>query len=396
MQTDELYDKFVLSNYARAPITLVKGLGCKVWDDAGNEYLDFTSGIAVNSLGHCHSEWINNLANQAKNLIHTSNIFRNEKQAILASKLVDKAGNGKVFFCNSGTEANEFLIKIARLAGYEATDKEAKKFKVLTAKNSFHGRTFGGMAATPQEKIQFPFRPMLVGFDHGEINDIDSFASLIDDQTAAILIEPIQGEGGIHICTDAFLQDLRTLCDEKEILLMLDEVQCGIYRTGKFFAFESSGIQPDAIAMAKGLGGGFPIGAVWLKEKISQLVKPGMHGCTFGGSPLACTAALSVIEIVEKEGLLSNVNNLSEKWHAGFYKVLEKFPQLIKSIRASGFLVGVELISDMMPVIKNLRENGLLTVGAGGNTIRFLPPFMVTEYDLDQSINILNNSLSNF
>src|SRR3954468_20667620 len=250
--TADLYDAYVLKNYARPALTLVRGRGTQVWDDAGHRYLDFTSGIAVSALGHCHPHWVAAVQRQAAELIHTSNLFRHPNQAELARRLVGYAGPGRVVFCNSGAEANEGLIKLSRLHGVrKAGGEEGKCYKVICAKSAFHGRTFGGMSATPQEKIQKGFRPLVPGFAFGELNNLKSFVDLVDDQTAAIFLETIQGEGGIHACTPEFLRGIRELCSQRNLLLMLDEVQCGVGRTGRFFAFEHGGITPDAIGMAK-------------------------------------------------------------------------------------------------------------------------------------------------
>ena len=252
----DLYDAHVMKNYARQAITLVRGSGTRVWDDQGVAYLDFTSGIAVNALGHCHPAWVAAVRQQAGELIHTSNLFRHPVQAELARRLVDRAGPGRVFFCNSGAEADEALIKLARLHGVRKAGAEGKCYKIICALQAFHGRMFGGMSATPQEKIQRGFRPLVPGFAFGELNNLQSFADLVDDQTAAIFVETIQGESGINPCTTEFLFGLRRLCDRHGLLLLVDEVQCGIGRTGKFFAFEHTGVRPDAIAMANGRGPG--------------------------------------------------------------------------------------------------------------------------------------------
>ena len=395
-QTDytNLYREYVLGNYGEAPLTLVKGSGAKVWDDEGNEYLDFCSGIAVTSIGHCHPNWVERIVDQLETLTHCSNLYRIPNQAKLAEKLVELAGPGRLFFCNSGAEANEVLIKLARLYGRKQSQKEAEKFKIIAAEEAFHGRTFGGMAATSQEKVQGGFRPMLEGFSFGKLNDLDSFADLIDDDTAAILLEPIQGEGGIFPCTDDFLRGIRKICSDKNILLLLDEVQCGIGRTGRFFAFEHSGIRPDAIAMAKGLGGGFPIGAVWFDQKYASLFKPGSHGCTFGGSPLACAAALAVLEVMEEENLLECVRKRCVGWHDSLHALTQKHSQHLKEIRGRGYLVAVVTHEDPTELIVELRNRGMLTVPAAGNAIRLLPPYNATEEELSHSVELLDAALS--
>ncbi|MEM7674340.1 MAG: aminotransferase class III-fold pyridoxal phosphate-dependent enzyme, partial [Verrucomicrobiota bacterium] len=289
MNTQERYEAYSLGNYAVPPaISIVEGQGAYVWDEARRRYLDMTSGIAVTALGHSHPEWVKAVQEQAATLSHCSNIFGNPNQAKLAEKLVEKAGPGRVFFCNSGAEANEALIKFARLWGYKQSGEvEGKKYKIVVADTAFHGRTFGGMSATPQPKIQKGFGPLLPGFTVAKYNDIESFENAIDAETAAVFIETIQGEGGIRPFQLEFLRKLRALCTEKNILMLIDEVQCGIARTGKFFAYQHAEIKPDAIGMAKGLGNGFPIGAVWISEPHHSVFTPGTHGTTFGGSPLA-------------------------------------------------------------------------------------------------------------
>ena len=386
--TAELYDAHVLKNYARAPLTLVRGRGTQVWDDAGNSYLDFTSGIAVSALGHCHPQWVAAVQRQAGELIHVSNLFRNPNQGELARRLVKYAGPGRVFFCNSGAEANEALIKLARLHGMQKTGEEGKCYKIVCAKNAFHGRTFGGMSATPQEKIQKGFRPLVPGFAFGEINNLQSFADRVDDQTAAIFFETIQGESGINVCTPEFLRGIRELCTERNLLLMLDEVQCGVGRTGSFYAFEQAGITPDAIGMAKGLGGGFPIGAMWVRDRYADLFHPGNHGTTFGGTPLACAAALAVLDVIERDGLLEQVRKNSGPWLAALQQLAKDFPAQVLAVRGIGYLVGIQLASDPSPYLAALREHGLLAPSAGGNVIRLLPPLNVSPDDLAKSVEI--------
>ena len=386
--TAELYDAHVLKNYARAPITLVRGRGAQVWDDAGKSYLDFTSGIAVSALGHCHPHWVAAVQRQAGELIHTSNLFRHPNQGELARRLVKYAGPGRVFFCNSGTEANEALLKLARLHGMQKAGEEGKCYKVICAKQAFHGRTFGGMSATPQEKIQHGFRPLVPGFAFGELNNLQSFVDLVDDQTAAIFLETIQGESGIHACTPEFLRGIRELCTRRNLLLMLDEVQCGVGRTGKFFAFEHTGVVPDAIGMAKGLGGGFPIGAIWVRDRFADLFKPGNHGSTFGGTPLACAAALAVLDVIERENLLEAVHKNSQPWLSALQALAKEFPAQVLGLRGTGYLVGIQLASEPAPYIEALRERGLLAPSAGSKVVRLLPPLNVTPDELTRSVDI--------
>ena len=391
--TAEIYDAYVVTNYARPALTLVRGSGCSVWDDQGREYLDFTSGIAVSALGHCHPVWVEAVRRQAGELIHVSNLFRHPLQAELARQLVLRAGPGRAFFCNSGAEANEALIKLARLHGVKKSGEEGRCHKIICAKGAFHGRTFGGMSATPQEKIQKGFRPLVPGFVFGELNNLRSFADLVDDRTSAIFVETIQGESGINPCTDEFLAGLRHLCDRHKLLLLIDEVQCGVGRTGRFFAFEHTGILPDAIGMAKGLGGGFPIGAVWIRENAAEYVQPGSHGTTFGGTPLACAAALAVLHVIDKEKLLDKVAANSGPWLKKLEKLAADFPQQLKAVRGRGYMIGLQMAGDPAPHQAALREAGLLAPGAGNNVIRLLPPLIATRAHLDRSVEIIRGVL---
>ncbi len=392
--TAELYDSHVLKNYGAATLTLVRGRGALVWDDQDRQFLDFTSGVAVNALGHCHPHWVAAVQRQAGELIHTSNLFRNPNQGELARRLVGRAGPGRVFFCNSGAEANEALIKLARLHGMKkAGGEEGRCYKIICAKHAFHGRTFGGMSATPQEKIQKGFRPLVPGFSFGELNNLQSFADLIDDQTCAIFVETIQGEGGVNAATAEFLLGLRKLCTSHNLLLMIDEVQCGIGRTGRFFAYEASGVRPDAIGMAKGLGGGFPIGAIWAATPAADLFQPGMHGTTFGGTPLACAAALAVLDVIEREHLLEKVTFNSGPWHAALAQLSRDFPDLLTGIRGAGYMVGLQFASDPAHWVTAFREAGLLTAMAGGSVVRLLPPLTATPEELGQAVAIIRDVL---
>ena len=395
IDTEQLYKENVLGNYGLPPVTFVRGRGVKVWDDHGQEYLDFCSGIAVLTLGHCHPRLVSAIQEQAAELIHVSNLYRNENQALLASKLNEKAGGeGKVFFCNSGAEANEALIKLGRLYGKSKSGQEGAKYKVIVAEKAFHGRTFGGMSATPQEKIQSGFRPLVPGFESAPLNDLDAFANRIDDQTAAIFVETIQGEGGVNPCEIAFLQGLRRLCDDKKILLLIDEVQCGIGRSGTFFAFEPSGIQPDAIGMAKGLGGGTPIGAVWIKNELASLFHPGSHGTTFGGTPLICAAALETLAVLEEEDLLQSVTENGAYFIGQLEEMKAEFPDYILDVRGRGFMLGIQIAETPFDMVVKMRDHGLVVPPAGGNVIRFLPPLVASRADIDQAVAIAKNVIA--
>lgn len=384
--------KSLIKNYGAPAFNAVRGEGLYLYDEGGNKYLDFGSGIAVTSVGHSHPKWVAAVQEQAATLTHCSNLYGIPGQQKLADRLVAKAGPGRVLFCNSGAEANEALIKLARLHGKNVCGEEGKRYTVVAAENAFHGRTFGGMAATPQEKIQGGFRPMLEGFKFGKINDINSFDKLVDDSAAAVFIESIQGEGGIFPAEDSFLQELRALCTERGALLILDEVQCGIGRSGHFFAFEKSGVQPDAIGMAKGLGAGFPIGAIWVSEAYAELFQPGSHGTTFGGSPLASAAANATLDIIEEEQLIEKVQSNSIEWHKSLQELVEKYPDLIAGMRGAGYMVGLSLKPEglNLEITTAARDKGLLIVPAGHNVIRLLPALTATFDQLSESVQILD------
>jgi acetylornithine aminotransferase/acetylornithine/N-succinyldiaminopimelate aminotransferase len=388
------YAANVAHNYGAPPITLVKGQGTHVWDSAGKRYLDFASGIAVNAVGHAHPHWVKRIAEQAGKLVHVSNLYRNEPQGQLAHALALRCGPGRVIFCNSGAEANEGLLKLARLHGQRKSGSEGACIGVIVAEKAFHGRTFGGMSATPQEKIQKGFRPLLSGFTAVPLNDLAAWDKAIDAKTtAAVLIESIQGEGGVNPAAPDFLRGVEQLCRERNVLFLIDEIQCGIGRTGKFFAYEFAGIKPDAIAMAKGLGGGFPIGAIWMAPPHDDLFQAGSHGTTFGGGPLAATAGLAVLEIIEAEHLLAKVTERSVGWHTELRKLVELRPDLVKEVRGAGYMVGVILNIDPIPVVAALREAGILTAPAGGVAVRLLPPLNASPEELAEAVAILRQVL---
>ena len=391
--TAELYDAYVMKNFARAPLTLVRGEGVWAWDDAGTKYLDFVSGIAVNALGHCHPVWVEAVRRQAGEFVHCSNLYRNPNYGELARRLVQQAGPGRVYLANSGTEANEGLIKLARLHGMKKAGEEGKCIKIICAKNAFHGRTYGGMSATPQEKIQKGFRPLVPGFAFGEFNNLQSFVDLVDENTAAIFIETVQGEGGIMPATDEFLWGLRRLCDQHNLLLMLDEVQCGIGRTGDFYAFQHSGVRADAIGMAKGIANGYPMGAIWVTEKHAELFTPGSHGTTFGGSPLACAAALATLDVIAREGLIAKAKTNGAAWKTQLEQLVSEFPQQVEAVTGRGLMLGLKLKSDPAAYLPLLREGGLLCPTAGGNTIRLLPPLIATPDHLKLATEIIRGAL---
>ncbi|MBC8207357.1 MAG: aspartate aminotransferase family protein [Kiritimatiellales bacterium] len=375
----EMQKTYLIPTYA-PQLALVKGSGTKVWDAEGNEYLDFLAGIAVLNVGHCHPNVVKAIQDQAATLMHVSNLYYNEKQPQLAKALAEKAGGGKCFFCNSGAEANEGLIKLARLWG---SDKG--KFKVITMKNSFHGRTLATLTATGQEKVQKGFAPLPEGFAYAEFNNLDSVKAAITEQTAAVLVEAVQGEGGIIPADPEFISGLRALCDEKDILLMFDEVQAGVGRTGKWFSFQHYDVQPDAFSLAKGLGNGFPIGALVAAPKLANIFQPGHHATTFGGTPLACAAALAVLETIEQEKLLENAAAMGELLLNKLQAIAEQY-DWIEGARGCGLMVGLVLNDSALPLQKKLQEKGLLTLATAVRVLRMLPPLTVTTEEIEQAV----------
>ncbi|MBP51529.1 MAG: acetylornithine aminotransferase [Opitutae bacterium] len=385
------HQKYLVSNYALPALSIVRGQGTKLWDSEGNEYLDFTSGIAVTNLGHNHPEWVRQLNKQSMILTHCSNLFSIPEQVRLAKRLVEKIGPGKVLFCNSGAEANEAMIKLARLSASHG--KNGHRNEILVAENGFHGRTMGALSATASSKYRNGFDPLLPGFHFAPFNNLEAFVSLITEKTGAIMLESVQGEGGIHVADDAFLQGLEKICASRNILLLLDEVQAGIGRTGEFLGFQKSGVMPGAVAMAKGLGAGFPIGALWVGKPWENIFTPGTHGTTFGGSPLACSAAHSVLDIMEKENLVQAAKLKGNFLAAKLNELRVKFSNLDLEVRGRGLMLALAMRKEPAPLIKRMRDNGLLVVGAAGNTIRLLPPLNVKQDEIVQAIAIIEKSL---
>ena len=388
------HSKYLVSNYAAPAIEVVRGLGTKVWDSKDKEYLDFTTGIAVSNLGHSHPHWVKAVSSQSSELVHCSNLFSIPGQVSLAKRLVEKIGIGKVLFCNSGAEANEGLIKLARKVGNQ--NENQLRHKIVVAENGFHGRTMGALSATASPKYRKGFEPLLSSFSFAPLNDIKAFDEEIGEDTAAVLVESIQGEGGIYEANDSFLKELSEICKERKVLLLLDEVQAGIGRTGEFLGFQKSGITPSAVAMAKGLGGGFPIGAIWISEQYAEAFGPGSHGTTFGGSPLACAAAHAVLDVLEQEDLINAAREKGAALHKKLSQFISKYPDLISEVRGRGLMLALAFKNDPAPLVKKLREAGLLVVGAGGHAIRFLPPLNVSDDEIEQAIGIVDKALSTF
>ena len=390
----EAEGKYIINTYGRqagkTPI-LVRGSGTIVFDDGGKEYLDFVGGLAVNALGHCHPAVVKAAKDQLDNLIHTSNLYYTEPQVELARCLVENTPAAKAFFCNSGAEANEAAIKIARKFG-KAKDN-VQRYEIITALDSFHGRTMATLTATGQEKFHKGYEPLLPGFRHAVFNDLDSFLAQLNDHTCAIMIEPVQGEGGVHVATQEFMQGLRQLCDEHDLLLIFDEVQCGLGRTGKLLAAEYYGVEADVFTLAKALGGGLPIGAMLCKERVAAAFLPGDHASTFGGNPVACAAAIAVLNELMKKGFLSEVELRGSYLREALLALQGRYPGLIKEVRGRGMILGMELNGDGLKVQQYCADQGLLINCIAGHILRFLPPLNVKQEEMDKALVILEEGL---
>lgn len=412
--TADLYHEFVMPTYGRFDLALASGSGTRVWDESGKEYLDFGAGIAVCSLGHCHPAVTKALSEQAATLVHISNLYLNRPQGELARKIVEIVGlDGKVFFCNSGAEANEGLYKLARKFG-----APTGRYGIITFHNSFHGRTLGGISATAQEKVKKDFDPLVEGFVHVPFNDLVALEEAITPTIAAILLEPIQGEGGINPATAEFLKGVRALCDRHDLLLLLDEVQSGLGRTGNWCAWRSivpQGVEPDAVSWAKGIANGYPLGAFWVGERVAgvtaegedrgllcNLLGPGTHGTTYGGSPLCSTVGLTVLMTIEKEGLLKNALEMGDYLKSC---IVSWNLSTVRAVKGMGLMLGIELDNcfikegegaalPALQATKELMAAGMLVIPSGERTIRLLPPLTITKADADEALAILKSVLS--
>lgn len=382
----ELYNKYVMPTYAQS-LVLVRGNGTKVCDVDGKEYLDFLAGISVLNVGYSHPKVVKAVQEQVAKLTHVSNLYYNENQAMLAKKLSELALHGKCFFCNSGAEANEAMIKLARLWG-----NKKGKYEIICMKNSFHGRTLATAAATGQSKIQKGFEPMPEGFCHADYNDIESVQALVNDKTVAVLLEAVQGEGGIIPAENEFTKGVRELCDEKELLMLCDEVQCGMGRTGNWFGFQAYGVEPDAFSLAKALGSGYPIGAVVSSPKLADVFHPGNHASTFGGTPLACAAALATLEVIEKEGLVDRARLAGNEFKKALTAFVDKYEH-VETVRGKGLMLGLVLDQPAKPLVEKMMEKGLLTLATAEKVVRFLPPLNVKDDEIEKAIEIVNGCL---
>jgi acetylornithine aminotransferase/acetylornithine/N-succinyldiaminopimelate aminotransferase len=400
----ERFKQFVAPTYGRFPITLDRGEGAYVWDTDGKRYLDLGGGIAVNCLGHANAEIAQALAEQSAKLMHCTNFYHFEGQAQLAEGLAERLGQGRVFFGNSGAEASEVMLKLARRLG-----QAEGRFEIITAENSFHGRTMAGISASGQKKLKDGFAPLLEGFAHVPYNDIDAVHSAITPATVAVMIEGIQGEGGIRPASAEYLLGLRALCDERNLLLLWDGVQCGHFRTGSFQSFQAilgdqtGDFLPDAVGMAKALGGGFPMGAVWISEKHADVLGPGTHGSTFGGNPLACAVANKILEVIDRDGLAANARALGQFFLDELARLREKYPTAIREVRGLGLMIGIEMgggfgsFDNSKPAavqwVFALHEAGLLTIPAGSSVIRFLPPLNLTQEEAQAGLDLFEQTI---
>jgi len=380
--------KYIMNTYNRYPVVFIKGRGTKVYDSDGREYLDFVAGVAVNNLGHCHPRVVVALQKQAQRLMHISNYYHNEPQVNLAKMLVTHSFADKAFFCNSGAEAIEGAIKLARRYGREVLKQD--RYEIITMRGSFHGRTMGALTATAQEKIQQGFEPVVPGFRYVPYNDIESIEQAINDHTCAVLVEPIQGEGGVIVPAAGYLKAARELCDRHHILLMIDEIQTGMGRTGKLYGYEHENILPDVVTLAKGLAGGMPIGALLATEKAARAFTPGSHGSTFGGNPLACAAAIASLDtLLEDNIIIQATAQLGLHFRQRLEDLKKKYP-FIRDVRGKGLLVGVELDFDGKDIVATCLKKGFLINCTVNTVLRFMPPLIITDEEIDLLVDALD------
>jgi acetylornithine/N-succinyldiaminopimelate aminotransferase len=387
-ETIAQFERYVIPNYRRYPVCLVRGEGSWVWDAEGNRYLDFFPGWGCNLLGHCPPRVVEAVREQVAQLIHVPNTWYMEAQGAFAQALSERSFHGQAFFCNSGAEANEAAIKLARLYG-----SGTGRYKVITAEGGFHGRTFAALTATAQPKYHAGFEPMLPGFAYVPYNDLDSVARVIDSETAAVMVEPIQGEGGINIPSREYLPGLRSLCDEKGVLLILDEVQTGMGRTGEWFGFQHSGVAPDILTCAKALSAGVAAGVMMASRDVAQVLKPGTHASTFGGNPLACRAGLAMVETIEQDGLLDRARAIGERFRRHFEALRGERPDLIREVRVLGTMIGVDLTVDATSVVSGCLERRLLVNATHGHVLRLLPALTLTDEQIDEGCSVLADVL---
>ena len=382
----------IMNTYARFPVTLQKGSGIFVYDSEGKEYMDFGAGISVNNLGHCHPAVVAAIKKQAETMIHCSNLYWSEPQYDVAAYLTKYSGLDRVFFCNSGAEANEGAIKLARKYFYDKG--EGDKYEIVTMRQSFHGRTLATLTATGQDKVKTGFAPLPAGFAYAPFNDIEALKAALTDHTCGVMLEPVQAEGGVYPADPGYLKTVADLCAERGLLLIFDEVQCGMGRCGTMFAFTQYGVTPDIMTTAKALGGGLPLGAVVAKEEVAASFGPGSHGSTFGANPVATAAAAAVFRAIEEEGILDNVQSVGAYFKAELEKLKEAFPGLVSAVRGKGLLLGLEVPGKAAGIINDCLEHGLLVLSAGPDVVRFLPPLTVTANDVTFALKIVKKALT--
>ena len=380
--------KYVMNTYGRLPIVIDRGEGCYVWDLDGKRYLDLVAGIAVNSLGHGHPAVVKAIQEQSEKLLHCSNLYWIENQVKLAKLLVEKSGLGKAFFCNSGAEANEAAIKLARKWG------KGEKYHIITLKNSFHGRTLGSLAATAQEKYQKPFMPLPEGFSAVPLGDLDALEQAIRPETCAVMLEPIQGESGIHVPTQEYMQGVQAICRKHGILLILDEVQTGLGRTGKSFCFQNFGLEPDIVSLAKAIANGVPTGAIVAKTEVADCFQPGDHASTFGGTPIATTAGFAACSILLDDDFLAGVREMGEYFRVQLRALGETHPGVIKEVRGMGLMIGCELTGSSKAVAAELLKQGVLINSIGEHVLRLVPPLVISKAEIDEFIPQLEVALT--
>jgi len=383
-ETIAQFDRYVIANYRRYPVCLTRGEGSWIWDAEGNRYLDFFPGWGCNLLGHCPPRVVEAVRDQVAQLIHVPNTWYIEAQGQFAQALSERSFGGKCFFCNSGAEANEAAIKLARVHGHSRG-----RFKIVTMEGGFHGRTYAALTATAQPKYHAGFEPMVPGFAYVPYDDLDAAAMAIDDRTAAVLVEPIQGEGGVNVPSAGYLEGLRRICDERGALLILDEVQTGLGRTGKWFAYQHSGIEPDVLTCAKALAGGVAAGVMMARSEVAAALVPGTHASTFGGNPIACRAGLAAIETIEDEGLLDRAAVLAERFDGHFRALKSERPDLVRAIRIRGVMLGLDLTVDAAPVVAACLDRRLLINATHGHVVRLLPALTLTDDQVDEGCAIL-------
>lgn len=390
-QIMELDSQHYMPVFARYPIVLTHGEGPYVYDNEGNKYLDFLAGIAVNVLGHAHPKLVAAIAEQAGKIIHCSNLYYTEEQTSLAKSLADLSGLDKVFLANSGAEANEGALKLARKYGKTISED---KVEIITAEHCFHGRTLATLTATAQPKYQKGYEPLPAGFKYVPYNDIEALKAAVSTKTCAIMLEPIQGEGGVNVPDDGYLQKVRQLCDENDILLIFDEIQTGVGRTGKMFAYEHFNIKPDIVTMAKGLGGGVPIGAFIAKAKVANVFAPGDHGTTFGGNPLASAAGNAVLKVMKDEKLIENAATVGAYMVKQLQSLQAKYPALISGVRGKGLMIGMTLTQPGRAIVEQCLEKGIIINCTAGNVIRLVPPLNINNGHVDEVIKVLDSVLA--